>query len=1070
MNGYDLIKKIENETGIIFKVYETMEELRGTSAYECKAVICNGAVEYLGIYRHIEPLYPYFYYLTDVKSVSVTGLASSEELDCLHGFKNITSLDISNMSLKEVPEFVFEFKNLTNLNLGHNSIQRLPESIGNLTKLTSLSLEYNSINQLPDSIGYLVNLTSLDLDRNNCKNTLECVCNLTNLERLNLSENDLTELPEDIGNLINLKRLVLENNSLEKLPKTMGKLKNITYLDLWNNNFTEVPDCIKNFKNLENLYLGYNSITQLPDFIGDLTNLDMLQLSGNQLTELPESIGKLINLTRLYVADNSLATLPNSMGNLKSLDILDLENAEIRELPTSMAKLVNLTVLALNKTKIDVLPSFIFDLKRIKHLDISYNEFESLPRGILNFDVPFNFDKGYVAFSEHGIFMEELKLQEMDVAMFKKDRSHIKEFYDELERDSVLLNETRVIFIGNGDAGKTSIIDRLITGVPPQKSEGYGATKGILIKKHNFKITDGETPRETTVNFWDFGGQDIMHSMHEFFLSERCLYVIVLDGRRDEDPEKWLSLIKHYGKNSPVMVVMNKIDENPSKKVGDVKYGREYANAFSKLCFHNISCRDGDNFEQFEKDFFGLIKETKAYDKIFPGRWDRVKKKLANMKDRNYINESDFKKYCEEEGITAEFNQKVLLEWLHDLGVCFSFKSRNSYGVVEGLKVLRPEWITNGIYKIITSPKSANRNGFLPIKLIQEILESEKGENDKYNNVERDFVLGMMRDFDLSYLVDESEFIPMITEGSEPASIPIDYKNSIHFKIKYDELLPTGVLYKFVVHMRDYVNQEYTWREGCFLEDIEHYNCKALIRFGRRSDELHIYIEGDMDKTPAYLAHIISKIKNAQKNLSVNYKEYIEHRHINGKTAFVDCNRMLTVLKKGKHDDLIDELNDYVNVMDVLKSCYPHSVITTLEKLVRTKSDEIERFGNMQELVASINFNVSELSKQSKEVAVQLGKLNILQVHQSAMLKEFFDEHSGTIRAIKDDEILRAIEGLRNALGENNNVSAKDKMRELMSVLSDSASLGSATYLAAASPAVQEFFHTLTTRFLGILS
>ena len=58
------------------------------------------------------------------------------------------------------------------------------------------------------------------------------------------------------------------------------------------------------------------------------------------------------------------------------------------------------------------------------------------------------------------------------------------------------------------------------------------------------------------INIWDFGGQEIMHSTHQFFLTKRSLYLLVLNGRQgheDADAEYWLSLIESFGEDSAVI-------------------------------------------------------------------------------------------------------------------------------------------------------------------------------------------------------------------------------------------------------------------------------------------------------------------------------------------------------------------------------------------------------------------------------------------------------------------------------------------------------------------------------------
>ena len=64
-----------------------------------------------------------------------------------------------------------------------------------------------------------------------------------------------------------------------------------------------------------------------------------------------------------------------------------------------------------------------------------------------------------------------------------------------------------------------------------------------------------------TGRVWDFGGQVVLHSMHEFFLTARSLYLLVL-GERDDMLERdvayWLQLIRSYAGDAPVVVALNK--------------------------------------------------------------------------------------------------------------------------------------------------------------------------------------------------------------------------------------------------------------------------------------------------------------------------------------------------------------------------------------------------------------------------------------------------------------------------------------------------------------------------------
>src|SRR5260221_5549812 len=68
-----------------------------------------------------------------------------------------------------------------------------------------------------------------------------------------------------------------------------------------------------------------------------------------------------------------------------------------------------------------------------------------------------------------------------------------------------------------------------------------------------------------TLNVWDFGGQEIMHATHQFFLTKRSLYLLVLnarEGEQDTNVEYWLQLIESFGGDSPVLVIINKVKDH----------------------------------------------------------------------------------------------------------------------------------------------------------------------------------------------------------------------------------------------------------------------------------------------------------------------------------------------------------------------------------------------------------------------------------------------------------------------------------------------------------------------------
>ena len=63
---------------------------------------------------------------------------------------------------------------------------------------------------------------------------------------------------------------------------------------------------------------------------------------------------------------------------------------------------------------------------------------------------------------------------------------------------------------------------------------------------------------------WDFGGQVIYHATHQFFLTNRSLFIVVWNARHGYEQGKlyyWLDAIKSRAPESPVLIVATHTDE-----------------------------------------------------------------------------------------------------------------------------------------------------------------------------------------------------------------------------------------------------------------------------------------------------------------------------------------------------------------------------------------------------------------------------------------------------------------------------------------------------------------------------
>ena len=180
----------------------------------------------------------------------------------------------------------------------------------------------------------------------------------------------------------------------------------------------------------------------------------------------------------------------------------------------------------------------------------------------------------------------------------------------------VSLYEAKLVLIGRGFAGKTSLVRKLtIPGYTLEKD--IKSTEGIVVDMWDIKIPL-EKADSFRFNIWDFGGQEKYDATHQFFITERTLYLFVTEARQESnylDFDFWLNIVHLLGNDSPVIVVQNKIDLR-QKKLPTQKYQQLFPNIVD---FVDISCRDGyePTIEELTKQIrFAIQKLPQVGDKL----------------------------------------------------------------------------------------------------------------------------------------------------------------------------------------------------------------------------------------------------------------------------------------------------------------------------------------------------------------------------------------------------------------------------------------------------------------------
>jgi hypothetical protein len=374
------------------------------------------------------------------------------------------------------------------------------------------------------------------------------------------------------------------------------------------------------------------------------------------------------------------------------------------------------------------------------------------------------------------------------------------------------LYEAKVLILGDGGAGKTSLLRRLYQADLPLPAEDE-STKGIDIHRHEF--TDA-AERPFQLNVWDFGGQQIYHATHQFFLTKRSLYILVDDNRysqavQDDGFKYWLEMIEAFSDGSPVLIFQNEkawrskvIDEAGIKgrfpNVKDVYRGNlELPNAAEALAaairFH--------------------VQQLPHVGEAVPARWLAIRAELDERKQQ--VSHISCKEYFQIYGRHLELNEtkaRQLSRYLHDLGVFLHFQEDP---LLDRYVILQNDWATEAVFKVLDDEPTKARSGYFARADCQRIWA-----HSTYGDMHPE-LLALMEKFELCYKLPDRKpatwLAPQLLSPSTPEAFK-DWPQADDLVLTYQyDFLPKGLISRLMVRMHRFVRQpDRSWRSGACFE------------------------------------------------------------------------------------------------------------------------------------------------------------------------------------------------------------------------------------------------------------
>lgn len=562
------------------------------------------------------------------------------------------------------------------------------------------------------------------------------------------------------------------------------------------------------------LDLGNCGLTEVPEEIKECTWIESLFIHKNKHLNTLTKVSKLINLKKLDFSDTQVSDL-TPLSNLVNLRDIFCMNTKISDL-TPLKNLKKLYTVNCSSTKITDLTPLI-------------NVYRKLNPPIIGRVLTYNC---------------YIKIPPPEVLI--QDNAIIVQYFEELERakakgETIILSEAKCLIVGEGGAGKTSLARKLLNpdnDLPAEKE----TTQGINVHPHDLKLPDGTDFR---LNIWDFGGQEIYHATHQFFLTKRSLYILLDDTRKDEktvnDPtfNYWLQVAELYGGGSPLLIVQN--EKGDRSKQLDLK-GMQGRFGFVKdtRAANLLTCRGLDEVWAAIQYW---LKQLPHIGEEQPKAWLDIRReleRLAREEGRDIISLDKYYEVCAQYTIPERDRALFLSSYLHDFGAFLHFQD---HPLLRKMLVLNNRWATDAVYKVLD---------FEPVKkAFGRFTRSDLSKiwSDARYADQHDELLALMEKFELCYkLPDEKTetwLAPQLLSVLQPDALVWDESDNLQIRYEY-EFMPKGLLSQHIVRMHRYIRQpDLAWKSGIVFERAD---SQALVTEAWGSRNIRLQAHGPQAK------------------------------------------------------------------------------------------------------------------------------------------------------------------------------------------------------------------------------
>ncbi|MEP7136778.1 MAG: COR domain-containing protein [Chloroflexota bacterium] len=597
-------------------------------------------------------------------------------------------------------------------------------------------------------------------------------------------------------------------------------------------------------------------------------------------------------------------------------------------------------------------------------------------------------------------------------AAYKEGFASVQSYIYAKAKAQTVLNEAKLVLVGEGEVGKTCLMDALLG----KKWQEHDTTHGIEIQQ--VKVTDAKSKKEITLNGWDFGGQRVYRPTHQLFFSSPAVYLVVWkprEGSQAGQLKEWIKLIKHREPSAKIIVVAT--HGGPQQRQPDIDR-QELWDTFGKetvVDFFFVESKPDENgnrkgIEELKLAIARVAATLPEVGRSVPKSFQDVRLALGAT-GVPYLPLDEVLAICRTHNMDDEI-ARLFITISHRLGHLTHYENDPA---LRDIVILRPDWLASAMSYVLDDEATRTAHGLVKFSRLGQLWDDPTRPVDtRYPDSLHRIFLRLMERFDLSYRVaglsknDDSDPVSLIAQ-LVPDTTPKeeDFNNAWFPEIATGDIQQTqicrivdtqngqsanaeGLFFQLIVRLHRYslgrvkYPDSVHWQRGLVLD--ADYNGRALLR--HIGNDVHITVRA------AYPQGFLNTLTDEVKYLVESFWEglrcdvTVPCLNPNPCSGLFEVRKLIENKKRGRPEQPCPICNEWQNI---------DSLLLNAPAAQPAPAGELLASG---QVLAQLNDMRQILIKQSSTL---IGRFDNLDAGQKELLSKAETSYTNLIKVFTDD-------------------------------------------------------------------